>query len=62
MNEVRYSRKEQIIGTIVIMIIAGIVQFLYNIYLQSKGMYVTFLEVMGIFSIFMMIISVMKSK
>jgi hypothetical protein len=62
MSEVQYSRKEQFVGISVILIISLIVQYLYNLYLQSKGMYVTFLEVVGILSIFMMVMSVMKAR
>jgi hypothetical protein len=62
MNEVKYGKKEQTIGVVVVMIFALIVQFLYNLYLQPKGMYVSFLEVMGIISIFMMLIALLRSE
>jgi hypothetical protein len=62
MSEVQYSKKEQTVGIIVIMVAAWVVQLLYNLYLQPKGMYVSFLEVVGIFCIFMMIMAMLKSK
>jgi uncharacterized membrane protein YczE len=62
MSEVKYSKKEQLIGIGAIMIFAWFIQFLYNLYLQPKGMYVSFLEVMGIISIFMMGIALFKTK
>jgi len=62
MSEVKYSKKQQIIGILTIFSAAWVFQFFYNIYLQPKGMYVTFLEVVGIFSVFMMILSLIKSE
>jgi hypothetical protein len=62
MSEVKYSKKEQLIGIGAIMIFVWVIQFLYNLYLQPKGMYVSFLEVMGIISIFMMGIALFKTK
>ncbi len=62
MSEVKYSKKEQTIGVVVVMVFALIVQFLYNLYLQPKGMHVSFLEVMGIISIFMMGLALFRSE
>lgn len=62
MSEVKHSKKEQTIGVVVVMGFALIVQFLYNLYLQPRGMYVSFLEVMGIISIFMMGLALFRSE
>jgi hypothetical protein len=62
MSQLHYSKKEQTVGIIAIMVAAWVVQLLYNLYLQPKGMYVTFLEVVGIFCIFMMIVAMVRSK
>jgi hypothetical protein len=62
MSEVKYSKKEHLIGIGTIMVFSLAVQFLYNMYLQPKGMYVSFLEVMGIMCIFMMGLALFKSE